>query len=572
MIKKIYKLLNKNQIFKLNLIFIFLFITFIFEFVSLSSLPIFISALLETTYIFEKLQIFIPFIDFSNYSNKELIQYTGIFALSIFIIKNFFLLFLTKYQGNFFEELKFSLNQKLFNYYIDSPYDYFINQNPSLTTRTLTSDIQGVYGYINNLSLLIRESFAIVSIITILFLVSPKAVTFLTIFFVISSSVYLTLVKPRLKKASEKNQNLVSNNIKIINETFGSIKDIKVSENEKPITNLYKKNISIFEKNLKFMYIIERLPKIFLELLSIVLLILTSFILFSNLEQTFVFSNLALLVILVVRIIPAFNGINTGLTYLKIFRVSVNHVFNEFKKMRINHRKPASNSNYLIQSKSPDSATYLNVENLSYKYLGSTKNILNNLSFKIKKGDRIAITGKTGSGKSTLLYLLLGLIKPDQGNVFFNNKNIHNDLSTWRKNLSYVSQNIYLYDSSIKNNIIFNAYSDMKKIDNEKLKKVLDIADFNEKIDQLPDGLETTVGNDGIKLSGGEKQRLGIARALFKDSEFFFMDEFTSSLDNETENKIIDNIFNSFPNNTMVIVSHRDSTIKRCNKVIQIKN
>ena len=112
----------------------------------------------------------------------------------------------------------------------------------------------------------------------------------------------------------------------------------------------------------------------------------------------------------------------------------------------------------------------------------------------------------------------------------------------------------------------------MKKIDNEKLKKVLDIADFNEKIDQLPDGLETTVGNDGIKLSGGEKQRLGIARALFKDSEFFFMDEFTSSLDNETENKIIDNIFNSFPNNTMVIVSHRDSTIKRCNKVIQIKN
>ena len=190
------------------------------------------------------------------------------------------------------------------------------------------------------------------------------------------------------------------------------------------------------------------------------------------------------------------------------------------------------------------------------------------INFTIEEGSKVAIIGKTGSGKSTLFNLMLGLLEPKHGNIFFKNKSIYEDLNSWRRQICYISQNIYLLDSSIKNNITFNLFEE--EADKDKLERVIDLANLRAKINEMPLGLETTVGSDGIRLSGGERQRIAIARALYRNSSIFFMDEFTSSLDSETENLIIKNLKDNFPNKTMLIISHRESTIGNCDKILKI--
>ena len=571
MIKKIYNLLSKKQAFQLNVIFFFCFITFILEFLSLSSLPIFVSSLLDPEYLSKILYLNFN-ISFEKISNKDLILITGSAVLIIFTIKNLFLLFLIRHQSNYFEKLKSSLSKRFFNYYINSPYQYYINENPSSITRTLSSEIQGIYGYINNLTIFLREIFAIVSIIILLSFANSIAVFLLSVFFIILTSVYLFFVKPKLRKASKNNQSLLARNIKMINETFNSFKDIKISENEKQITEVYKGNIESYEKNLKLIYIVEKLPKIILEVLSIILIIFITIILFKNFEIQIIFSNLALLLILIVRFIPAFNGIATSLAYLKIFQASVNLVSREFDKMYTSKNNETKSQNYKFNNENKKEANnFFLLEDLSFRYGENDDYIFKNLNLNISKGDRVAVIGSTGSGKSTLMYLMLGLLKPTKGNIFFENENIEENLSNWRKKLSYISQNNFLYDDTIEENITL-ANLNGKKLNKVKLEKVISMSSLDQKIKTLDDGVKSSVGNNGIKLSGGEKQRLCIARALYKDTDFFFMDEFTSALDNKTENIVFQNILNNYPDSTFIIISHRENTIKNCNKIINLNS
>ena len=570
-IKKIYNLLSKKQAFQLNVIFFFCFITFILEFLSLSSLPIFVSSLLDPEYLSKILYLNFN-ISFEKISNKDLILITGSAVLIIFTIKNLFLLFLIRHQSNYFEKLKSSLSKRFFNYYINSPYQYYINENPSSITRTLSSEIQGIYGYINNLTIFLREIFAIVSIIILLSFANSIAVFLLSVFFIILTSVYLFFVKPKLRKASKNNQSLLARNIKMINETFNSFKDIKISENEKQITEVYKGNIESYEKNLKLIYIVEKLPKIILEVLSIILIIFITIILFKNFEIQIIFSNLALLLILIVRFIPAFNGIATSLAYLKIFQASVNLVSREFDKMYTSKNNETKSQNYKFNNENKKEANnFFLLEDLSFRYGENDDYIFKNLNLNISKGDRVAVIGSTGSGKSTLMYLMLGLLKPTKGNIFFENENIEENLSNWRKKLSYISQNNFLYDDTIEENITL-ANLNGKKLNKVKLEKVISMSSLDQKIKTLDDGVKSSVGNNGIKLSGGEKQRLCIARALYKDTDFFFMDEFTSALDNKTENIVFQNILNNYPDSTFIIISHRENTIKNCNKIINLNS
>ena len=188
----------------------------------------------------------------------------------------------------------------------------------------------------------------------------------------------------------------------------------------------------------------------------------------------------------------------------------------------------------------------------------------------IDEGSKIGITGKTGAGKSTLFHLMLGLLKPNSGNIFYKGEDIFNNLYQWRKEIGYISQNIYLLDSSVKKNIVFNFLNET--IDNKKLEKAINIASLKEKILEMPNGIETKVGTDGLKLSGGERQRIALARAVYREPNIFFMDESTSALDDKTEELIMNNIENNFSDKTMIMIAHRKTTIEKCDKVWNLVN
>ena len=210
------------------------------------------------------------------------------------------------------------------------------------------------------------------------------------------------------------------------------------------------------------------------------------------------------------------------------------------------------------------------VDGVSFNYPNSKYAPLKEASMKIEEGDIVGIVGQTGSGKSTLLHLIMGLLRPSKGSIFYENTNLQNILSEWQKDISFVSQNTYLLDDSIKKNITFNF--DNNAADEENLQKVIKIAELENKISQLPLGLETKVGNDGILLSGGERQRIALARAIYKNPKILFLDEFTSALDQITEDKIMDNIKKQLSNKTLVIIAHRKSTIEKCKNLWEVKD
>ena len=189
---------------------------------------------------------------------------------------------------------------------------------------------------------------------------------------------------------------------------------------------------------------------------------------------------------------------------------------------------------------------------------------------KIDKGSKVGITGKTGAGKSTLFHLMLGLLEPNQGNIFYKGSSVFENLTQWRKKIGYISQNIYLLDSSIKKNIAFNFMDE--PIDEKKLEKAINIANLKGKIMELPKGIDTKVGADGLKLSGGERQRIALARAVYREPNIFFMDESTSALDDKTEEIIMNNINDNFDDKTIIIIAHRKTTIEKCDKIWNLKN
>jgi ABC-type multidrug transport system fused ATPase/permease subunit len=253
---------------------------------------------------------------------------------------------------------------------------------------------------------------------------------------------------------------------------------------------------------------------------------------------------------------------------MKIFDASINLIKRELNDME-NYRSILVGNKNIYNNKIKNSKNnFLSVVDLTYNYPEEKESTLEAINFTIEKGSKVAIVGKTGSGKSTLFNLMLGLLEPKHGNIFFKNKSIYEDLNSWRKQICYTSQNIYLLDSSIKNNITFNLFEE--EIDKDKLERAIDLSNLRAKINEMPLGLETTVGHDGIRLSGGERQRIAIARALYRNSNIFFMDEFTSSLDSETENLIVKNLKDNFPDKTMLIISHRKSTIDNCDKILKI--
>ena len=576
--KKLLSILDDKETKKLNVILFFNFFLFILETLSLASIPIFLLLITRPDFFYEKLRLIFNDNYIFNYIfliKLELLAFIFLaFILLIFFIKNLFLIFISFYQGNYLKNLKIRLAEKLFKFYVNSSYLYHVKNNPSKISRNIHDEINGVEIFLINFTTIIRE-LQTIFIIFILLAINNLVLTIaIFVFFTSISFIYIKILKPFLKKKVEQNQDLRKNIIQIIYETFGSIKDIKILSKEKETINFFKDNIHKYEDNYFHFSFLERIPRFVLEFLSIAV-ITAVFLFLFRIEKSFYnyFPTMALLVVGVIRFIPAFNAITLGSYYLKIFSPSIESISKELLEMDKsvqNNKIETISKNNIHPNFVNNNNCFIMIDNICFSYLDSKIPSIQNLSLNINEGDIVGITGPTGSGKSTLFHLMLGLLIPDSGNIFYKKRSIYNDLSSWRRELAYVSQNIYLLDSTIKRNITFNFFNE--KIDEKKLDKAIKIAELEETIMSLPYGLESKVGSDGLRLSGGEKQRIAIARAIYIDPNIIFMDESTSALDSDTESKIMKNLKEYFNKKTIVLIAHRKTTLDKCDKVWTLKN
>ena len=357
------------------------------------------------------------------------------------------------------------------------------------------------------------------------------------------------------KDSHESSQEL----LQTINQGLFGIKDIKLYGRENDFFQYFNDKIKKFSKSLTVYEFLQPLPRILLEFLAVILIIVTIIILYyfdyGN-DQIIVF--IAMLAAIGFKLIPSINKIIAGSQHLKFYLPMTNAIISE---LSIDVSKEQMNKNKI------DFLKNIELKNLDYSY-NKNNLILKGVNLIIKKNSTIGIIGKSGSGKTTLINILLGLLDGPIGSIKIDNKIQNLNNRSWQDRIGYVPQNIYLIDDTIKKNIAFGISDE--NIDNEKIIKSLKIAQIDDFVSNLPETINTQVGENGSKLSGGQIQRLGIARAVYNDPEILIFDEASSSLDGDTEERMINEISKISINKTIIIVSHKKSALKYCNEIYSL--
>lgn len=561
--KKITKVIdNKERSLELNFILFLNFINFILEILTILSIPIFASVLVDKNYLLNKFDILIP----NFLLGFDIIILVSVLVASLFLIKNLFYVFLIYIQSSLIKKIKVNISEKVFNQYLLGTYANHLQKNPSTITRDVTYSVQSFGFYLFYLINLFREVISVLFIILLLVFVKPFIVLLSGIFLSVITFLFTRKFKKPLSKRANQNQELNKVFTKEVLNIFLSIKDVKILQKESDVIKKFKSKIDIYENNIYFFQILEKLPKAILELVSIIFILVMSITLFSvSSNQNELFILLSLFVVAIVRLLPSFTSITTSINYLKIFEPSLINLYNQIST---NAYQTANRKDYKEKILDEDTKNLIVVDKLNFGYQNENLN-LKDLDLKIKRGEMNCIIGETGSGKSTLFNLMLGLLEPKNGNIFYKNKNIMTNISKWYDDISLVSQDPYLLEDTIIKNITFNISDEI--IDKTKLQNAIKITELQETIAKLPNGLNTQINALGINLSGGEKQRIALARAIYKDSEIFFLDEFTNAIDDLTENKIMQNL-KKLDNKTFIIISHKKNTIDRCDKIWKLHN
>jgi ATP-binding cassette, subfamily B, bacterial PglK len=568
MLDKIQNILGKKK-YTIYKLFVFLNVgNFFFELISLLSIPIFITSIVSSEKIFTKLLLIENKMNYEiNFiTNDNLLLVSSLLVLVSFYLKNFFLSFQIYQERKFYKNFNFELKSRLYNYFLLASYSELLKKNPAELVRSTINDVRHTALFLEHLSIIIRNIICLIVIVLIsLFLSVVNTLTISSIFFLLGY-LYYKYLRNKIKRMALENLKLDTSLIKLVNESYSTIKDIKILSKEHFFQTLFKNQVRIYEKNKFFFDLSNKFPKIIMEIIAITLITISSFtyyLIFNDLDTLFVI--LSINAVLVLRFIPAVNALSTSYTLMKTWVPSLLYLNDQINICK--NTKPILK--YDFNKDKSKNKNFLSIENISFRYGESKNTILSNINIKINKGEIIGITGETGSGKSTLMHLLLGLIYPEKGNIFFNGESIYKNIDLWRKKISFISQDIFLLDSTIRENITFNQETEPLKKD--LLIKCIETAKLKQKIQSLPDGIETKVGVNGLQLSGGERQRIAIARACYKDADIVFMDEFTSALDNKTESQIFENLINAKKNKTLILITHKTSTLKYCNTVYDVQ-
>ena len=352
--------------------------------------------------------------------------------------------------------------------------------------------------------------------------------------------------------------------VKIINQVFNAIKETKILSKELFFTDQFTNEKKGAERATFFSQVIKKIPRPIMETLAIItILLITVIFIIDDRSVNDILPTLSLMGVAVIRLIPSFNSITTTAASLKQTGVSFNILADQLNKFEKNKNK--KNSKEIMSEFKNEEIKLINV---NYKYPNSENLVLKNINLNIKSKSSIAFVGTTGSGKTTLVDLISGLLKPTSGEIVSNNINISDNPTAWQNKIGYIPQDIYLIDDTIKRNIAFGI--DDNNINEEAIIRATKLAQINKFILDLPLGINTVIGNRGIRLSGGQRQRIGIARALYRDPSILILDEATSSLDNDTEKKFIKDIESLHGKYTIIIISHRLLITKNCDQVFSL--
>ncbi len=510
-------------------------------------------------------KIFLILSHFGIHDYYNVIIFVLFLFIIFFLIKSIFMTVLSWVQIRFVYDLKVSISNKLFNKYLSQKYSFHLNRNSSEYIRNINNEVDTLSGTVNFLLILISELLITFGILIFLSILEPKITISVILVFAFFGGAFYYLIRNKSLNWGKKRQYFDGKKIQSLQQAFGGIKEIKLHNKESTFFQFFSEfnfGSSNMSRNQSF---ISTFPRFWLEFIVIIcFFLIVYFLKISGEEIQSITPTLAIFGAAAFKVYPSTNKILNSAQMIKYNLPVINLIYKEMNLQDLVKDSNNNELNKIIFKKN------ISININSFRYSDSGNKVLKDVKFEILKGSALGIIGHSGAGKSTLIDIILGLLKSNVELVNVDGLNIHKNIISWQKQIGYVPQSIYLMDDTLKKNIAFGIKE--TEIKNERLHNSLELSQLSKIIPSLEKGLETFIGENGIRLSGGQRQRIGIARALYSNPEILVLDESTSSLDYKTEKEILDSIKNLKGLVTSIIISHRVDNLKFCDNVLVLEN
>ncbi|MEI8185372.1 MAG: ABC transporter ATP-binding protein [Chlorobiaceae bacterium] len=513
----------------------------------------------------DKYPAFRPALQFLGNPNTNTLLVGGVLLLFfVYLIKAVFLGMLAWGQNRFISNLEARLSLSLFTIYLRQPYSFHLQRNSAnLIQNVLTETSVFTTNVVTPTLQLITEFLVIVAICLMVILIEPVGSIIIISIFSLTSFGFIQLTKKRMTRWGEIRQHHDGLRLLHLQQALGGSKDVKLLGRDAEFINRYKIHTNARVGAVQLSGTMQQLPRLWLELIAIgafALLVITILVQGGGIGE--IIPKMGLFAVAAFRLIPSINRILAATQTLKYCSPVIDVLQKELELPYDNEIKSVATSESFKNN--------LELKNISYTYPSSITPTIKNISLTIKQGTSVGLIGKSGSGKSTLIDILLGLLTPNSGVIAADGIDIEQNMRGWQNQIGYVPQSIYLTDDSLRKNIAFGLPAE--EIDEEAVRKAISAAQLTEFVDLLPEGLDTIVGERGVRLSGGQRQRIGIARALYHNPTVLVLDEATSALDTATEKGVMEAVNALQGSKTIIIVAHRLSTIEKCDDVYNLLN
>lgn len=569
MLKKINYVLDRKQKINLGILLIIIFIGAFVELLGVSAVMPLINVAMQPETIDEKWY----FILISKYTGitdaNQMILFLAVLLIIIYILKNIYVMIMYSLQYRFVFNNQQRLSVRMMKSYMQQDYLFHVSKNVAEFQRNITSDVNGFFTVALNVLQFLAE-FSVSTVLVIFLLiqdwVSTIAIAALLFLFMGIFTVFFRKVLVKIGEESRQANVLVT---KWLFQAFSGIKEIKVANKESFFIRNYDKNYKDCARVQRQQSILTYLPKPVMETVCICSLMLAMIIKIAVVKSDIVsfVTTLSVFAVAAFRMLPSFNKITGYISGMMFNKPAIDSVYRDLKEIeQLMMQKTVEQED--TENISLNQSIRLN--DVYFQYPGSDKWILKGANLEIQKNTSVALIGASGAGKTTAADLILGILEPQQGTVTIDGIDIKKCMKSWHEGIGYIPQVIYLMDDNIRANVAFGIPE--SEIDDAAIEKALQEAQLDQFVHALPDGLNTMIGDRGVKLSGGQRQRIGIARALYRNPNVLVLDEATSALDSDTEREVMEAIDGLHGTRTLIVIAHRLSTISKCDKIYEVDN
>lgn len=567
-LKKILYMLNRKQKINLFLLAVIMLIGSFMELIGIAAIMPFVNVVSNPTYIHEKTAYSFVYNKFGFTSDTQFIFCFAIGIIVLFLVKNTYIVLMSNIQFRYIFHNQQRFTKLMTDCYMHQPYLFHVSKNVTVLARNVSADVASMFSVLLNFVQIFNEV-VVCGLILFYLLLLDKTITICLLVMLSSFALFfLKVVKKKTFNLGASARKNAYKSGKAIRQAFEGIKEIKIGNREDFYVSEIEKYGKIGAEISIETQTISCLPRPMFEALCFSsLLMVVAIKIVRGVNLAYFIPVLSAFAVSAVRLLPSAGRITTLLNAITYNKAAVNNVYKdilEIEELRNNHVERFENREDVTFSNS------IKVEDISFNYPSVQENVLDGISFEIKKNSSVAFIGPSGAGKTTLADIILGLLEPQKGHVYCDDIDIFERPIGWHRIVGYIPQMIYLIDDTIRNNVLFGISAD--SADEERIWKALDEAQLSEFVKGLEKGLDTVVGERGVKLSGGQRQRIGIARALYNNPPILILDEATSALDNETETAVMESIDALHGSRTMIIIAHRLSTIRNCDYIYEIKD